>query len=116
MLPVGQFPPRRGGATFSLFPEREELVLFGGEYFDGSKAFVYNDLFIYSIKKNEWIKIKAPNAPPPRTFHQSLLISRNGGELWVFGGEFTSTSQSQFYHYNDLHVFNFQKKNWEKIV
>ena len=37
-LPVGQFPSRRGGSTFSLFPERDELVLFGGEFFDGNKV------------------------------------------------------------------------------
>ena len=30
VLPLGQFPSRRGGATFSLYPEREELILFGG--------------------------------------------------------------------------------------
>jgi hypothetical protein len=30
VLPSGQFPSRRGGATFSLYPEREELILFGG--------------------------------------------------------------------------------------
>ena len=37
-LPEGQFPSRRGGATFSLLPEKEELILFGGEYFDGHKV------------------------------------------------------------------------------
>ena len=30
ILPMGKFPSRRGGATFSLYPEREELILFGG--------------------------------------------------------------------------------------
>ncbi|RNA43852.1 kelch domain-containing 4 [Brachionus plicatilis] len=115
-LPEGQFPSRRGGASFNLSPEREELILFGGDYFDGVKVFMYNDLFIYSIKKNQWSQIKAPNAPPPRTFHQSVYVSRNSGELWVFGGEFSSPSQSQFYHYNDLWMFSFQTKAWTKII
>jgi hypothetical protein len=116
VLAPGQFPQRRGGATFSLLPEKEAIILFGGEYYDGQKCYVYNDLYVYSIKKNEWCQIKAPNAPPPRTFHQSLAISRNQGELWVFGGEFSSPSQSQFYHYNDLHVMNLQTKVWNKIT
>lgn len=76
---------------------------------------MFNDLHIYSIKKQQWTRIKAPKAPPPRTFHQSVVVSRNAGELWVFGGEFSSPSQSQFHHYNDLWMFSFQTKAWQKI-
>ena len=104
-----------GGATFSVLAERDELVLFGGEFYDGQRCLVYNDLFIFSIKKNLWSQVKAPHAPPPRTFHQAVAVSRNAGELWVFGGEFSSPSQSQFYHYNDMYVFNCQLKQWTKI-
>jgi hypothetical protein len=38
LMSVGQFPSRRGGSTFSLYPEKDELILFGGEYFDGKKV------------------------------------------------------------------------------
>lgn len=31
---------------------------------------MYNDLFFYNIKKNDWTKVTAPNAPPPRSSHQ----------------------------------------------
>ena len=27
-----------GGATFSLLPEKDELILFGGDYFDNNKV------------------------------------------------------------------------------
>lgn len=87
-LPAGKFPSRRGGSTFNLLPERDELVLFGGEYFNGhkvkkflfniekrllkllyfQKVAMFNDLYVYSIKKNIWSLIKAPKGPPPRTF------------------------------------------------
>ena len=80
------------------------------------KVYMFNDLFVYSIKKNLWTQIKAPNGPPPRTFHQAAVVSRNMGELWVFGGEFSSPSQSQFYHYNDLWMFSFQNKQWTKVL
>ena len=115
ILPVNKFPSRRGGSTFSLLPERDELILFGGEYYNGHKVTMFNDLYVYNLKKMQWTLIKAPNGPPPRTFHQAVCVSRNGGELWIFGGEFSSPSQSQFYHYNDLWVFNFQSKQWTKI-
>ena len=73
----------RGGSTFSLIPEKDELVLFGGEYYNGSKVQMFNDLFTYSIKKNQWTRIKAPNGPPPRTFHQASFVSRNGYTKYV---------------------------------
>lgn len=40
---------------------------------------------------------------------------QGGGQLWIFGGEFTSQSQSQFHHFRDLWVFHFKTKTWEKI-
>lgn len=45
ILPPGKFPSRRGGATFNLVPERDEFVLFGGEYYTGQKVPWLNNLF-----------------------------------------------------------------------
>ncbi len=112
---MGECPSRRGGSTFNLNPEKDELILFGGEYYNGSKVAMYNDLFFYSIKKNQWTRVKAPNGPAPRTFHQSAFVSRNGGELWVFGGEFSSPTQSQFYHYNDMWCYQVASKTWKQV-
>jgi hypothetical protein len=36
--------------------------------------------------------------------------------MWVFGGEYASPSESQFYHYRDLWLFHFGTKRWEKVV
>ena len=46
---------------------------------------------------------------------QAVLVSQGGGQLWVFGGEFTSPTESQFYHYKDLWCFHFASKRWEKV-
>jgi len=35
--------------------------------------------------------------------------------MWIFGGEFSSPTQSQFYHYRDLWVFNLKEQTWQKI-
>ncbi|KAL0115556.1 hypothetical protein PUN28_010819 [Cardiocondyla obscurior] len=90
--------------------------MLGGEFHDGRQTIVYGDMFIYNINKQEWILMKAPGAPPPRCGHQAVATATNGGELWIFGGEFTSPSESQFYHYRDLWVFRFADKKWEKIT
>nr|CAD7392510.1 unnamed protein product [Timema cristinae] len=111
-------PPPSRRANFSLTPhkDKDELILFGGEYFNGQKEYVYNDLFFYNIPRNQWLLLKAPGGPPPRCGHQAVTLSANKGQLWVFGGEYSSPSQSQFYHYRDLWVYHFADKKWEKIT
>nr|XP_023020044.1 kelch domain-containing protein 4-like [Leptinotarsa decemlineata] len=77
---------------------------------------LYSDLFFYNIPNNTWIAVKAPAGPPPRCGHQMVVTSANKGQLWVFGGEFASPTQSQFYHYRDLWLFHIAAKRWEKIT
>ncbi|XP_060595724.1 kelch domain-containing protein 4-like [Ruditapes philippinarum] len=108
-------PSPRCNLSFTAHPDRDELIMFGGEYFTGNKMYMYNDLLIYNIKKNEWLKISAPNCPPPRSSHQAVALRQGGGQLWIFGGEFASPTQSQFYHYKDLWLFHLKEKKWEKV-
>lgn len=57
-----------------VYPNRNnELILFGGELFDGEQTYVYNDLFRYNIQKKEWRKISSPNSPTPRCSHQAAI-------------------------------------------
>ncbi|XP_039314143.1 kelch domain-containing protein 4 isoform X2 [Solenopsis invicta] len=109
-------PLRRVNFTITAHPFKDELVMLGGEFHDGRQTIVYGDMFFYNINKREWTLVKAPGAPPPRCGHQAVATTNCGGELWVFGGEFTSPSESQFYHYRDLWVFRFIDKKWEKIT
>ncbi|XP_069492271.1 kelch domain-containing protein 4 [Ambystoma mexicanum] len=108
-------PSPRLNASLSAHPEKDELILFGGEYFNGQKTFLYNELFIYSIKKNTWTKVDVPSPPPRRCAHQAVAVSQGGGQLWVFGGEFASPDGEQFYHYKDLWVLHLATKTWEQI-
>ncbi|XP_033754886.1 kelch domain-containing protein 4-like [Pecten maximus] len=108
-------PSPRCNMTLSAHPTKEELIMFGGEYCTGNKTYMYNDLFFYNIKKKEWMKVSAPNGPAPRSSHQAITLKQGGGQLWIFGGEFASPTQSQFYHYKELWVYHIKDKAWEKI-
>uniref|UniRef100_A0A671UVK2 Kelch domain containing 4 n=1 Tax=Sparus aurata TaxID=8175 RepID=A0A671UVK2_SPAAU len=108
-------PSPRLNASFSAHPEKDELILFGGEFFNGKKTYLYNDLFFYNIKKNCWVKSEIPNPPPPRCSHQAVVVPQGGGQLWVFGGEFASPNGEQFYHYKDLWVLHLATHTWENI-
>ncbi|KAL1429081.1 hypothetical protein MTO96_016812 [Rhipicephalus appendiculatus] len=72
-------PSCRSGATLCVHPEKDQLLLFGGEYFNGRKTFMYNELFFYNIKKNNWLLVKCPNLPPPRCAHQAVMVPQGGG-------------------------------------
>lgn len=108
-------PSCRSGATLCVHPEKDQLLLFGGEYFNGQKTFMYNDLFLYNIKKNNWLLVKCPNLPPPRCAHQAVMVPQGGGQMWIFGGEFASPTKSQFYHYKDLWVYHIASRSWEQV-
>lgn len=77
---------------------------------------MYNNLYFYKIATNEWTEVIAPGAPPPRTSHQAVATPANKGELWIFGGEFTTKSESQFHHFKDLWVFELESKKWTKVM
>ncbi|XP_072291153.1 kelch domain-containing protein 4 isoform X2 [Eucyclogobius newberryi] len=108
-------PPPRLSASLNPHPEKDELIMFGGEYFNGQKTYLYNDLFFYNIKKNTWVKSEIPNPPPPRCSHQAVVVPQGGGQLWIFGGEFASPNGEQFYHYKDLWVLHLATSTWENI-
>lgn len=63
-------PSPRLNASLSAHPEKDELILFGGEYFNGQKTLLYNELYTYSIRKDAWTKVDIPNPPPRRCAHQ----------------------------------------------
>ncbi|KAL9130865.1 MAG: hypothetical protein Q9217_001066 [Psora testacea] len=50
-------PSARSAATIiGSPPNSKELFVFGGEYYNGSLASFFNDLFVYQIDKDEWKK------------------------------------------------------------
>ncbi|KAM4614462.1 kelch domain-containing protein 4 [Discoglossus pictus] len=79
------------------------------------ETFLYNELYIYNIKKNTWSKLDTPSPPPRRCAHQAVAVPQAGGQLWIFGGEFASPNGEQFYHYKDLWVLHLATKTWEQI-
>lgn len=112
---VSSAPSPRSNFSLCPHPDKDELLLFGGEYYDGKQMTQYNDLYIYSITKNEWRIIHTNNTPAPRSAHQAVTVAQDGGQMWMFGGEFTSPSESQFHHFKELWVYHIKEKKWEKV-
>jgi len=108
-------PSARLNMSVCAHPDKDELLIFGGEYYNGKKITMFNDLFVYNIKKNEWLKRFVPNPPSPRSAHQAVVVSKEGGQMWIFGGEFSSPNNSQFHHFKDLFVLNLKKQEWKQV-
>lgn len=107
-------PSRRVNCSFTSVEDgkKSELILFGGEHYDGKKIQVFGDLFKYHPEKDQWSSISSPNSPPPRSAHQAVLCKEH---LYVFGGEFTSPNQEKFHHFKDLWRLNLQDSSWEQL-
>ncbi|KAL7751311.1 Kelch repeat-containing protein 3 [Sorochytrium milnesiophthora] len=114
-------PTRRANATLTPNPlNPNELIFFGGEYYDGNKCEFYNDLFRYNIEKGEWKRITSPNSPGPRSSHQVVITPQ--GTLFLFGGEFASRNETQFFHYKalppllcDFWTFDLKTNKWDRM-
>lgn len=76
-------PSPRSNFSFCAHPDKEELILFGGEHNDGQKLTVFNELYFYNIPKNEWKLVMAPGGPGSRSAHQMVSVAADGGQLWV---------------------------------
>ncbi|KAK4105289.1 galactose oxidase [Parathielavia hyrcaniae] len=114
---VADAPPRaRSAATFLGNPSNSnQLLLFGGEYFNGSLATFFNDLAIYYIDRDEWRCVTSPNAPLPRSGHAWTRGGNQSNAVYLFGGEFSSPKQGTFYHYNDFWKLDPAAREWTRL-
>ncbi|XP_038685044.1 kelch domain-containing protein 4 [Tripterygium wilfordii] len=106
-------PSPRSNCTLNVNPLKEtELILYGGEFYNGNKTFVYGHLYRYDVEKQEWKLISSPNSPPPRSAHQAVAWKNY---LYIFGGEFTSPNQERFHHYKDFWMLDIKTNQWEQL-
>ncbi|RYO88218.1 hypothetical protein DL766_009295 [Monosporascus sp. MC13-8B] len=131
-------PPKpRSSATFLASPPNSnQLLLFGGENYNGAIANFYNDLNIYYIDRDEWHCVTSPNTPLPRSGHAWCRGGNQSNSVFLFGGEFSrfvvtvciissivppaynvmsSPKQGTFYHYNDFWRLEPSSREWTRI-
>lgn len=114
---VAEGPPKpRSASTFLASPSNSnQLLLFGGEYFNGALATFFNDLHIYYVDRDEWRTVTSPNAPLPRSGHAWCRGGNQANFVYLFGGEFSSPKQGTFYHYNDFWRLEPNTREWMRL-
>ncbi|GJP85577.1 hypothetical protein CLOP_g15686 [Closterium sp. NIES-67] len=106
-------PSPRCNATMVVNPLKDtELVIFGGEFYNGDKTHVYGDLYRFNADKATWRLVSSPNSPPPRSGHHAVAWKNF---VFVFGGEFTSPNQERFHHFKDLWRLDLSTNQWEQL-
>lgn len=73
-ITVTSQPSRRANFSLTALPGGD-MLLFGGEYFDGDRCTVYSDVYRWAVDKNEWKLIESLNTPPPRCSHQAVYYA-----------------------------------------
>lgn len=95
-------PSPRSSSTLIASPSnRNELLLFGGEYYDGTLATFFNNLYIHLIDRGEWREVTSPNSPLPRSGH-ACCRGGNAGGIYLFGGEAIRAWLTGFAYQSDL--------------
>ena len=76
-------PSHRSSFSITAHPDNPEIIFFGGEFYNGQKTTMFNDLLIYNLKRCEWSSIRSPAGPPPRSSHQ-VIKALNSLQLFLF--------------------------------
>lgn len=106
-------PSPRASFTMVGSPIREsDLIIFGGERFTGDRAVFHNDLYVFHTGQQKWTRFESSNRPPPRSSH-AVAVHRNF--MYLFGGEFSNPSLSQYRHYRDLWRLDVTDMSWERV-
>lgn len=106
-------PSPRVNGTLVPHPSRDgELLLFGGEHFDGARTMFFSDTYTYAPAKGVWSLYTSPTRPPPRS---AAAAASYRGHLYLFGGEFASPSGGQFHHFRDLWRLDGATMSWERL-
>lgn len=106
-------PTPRVNVVMCAHPCREnELIIFGGEFFNGEITEAYNDLYFFHIKRGTWAKLSTSVNPAPRSSSQGIVYK---DYMIIFGGEFVSQTQSQFLHFRDVWRFDAKRSEWTEL-
>lgn len=104
----GESPSPRSGHTITVDSTAGKAMLFGGCGVDAKgEPAVFNETWLLTTQEPmTWENADVMgDVPSPRWRHTATLLPENGGIL-VFGGLYKGK------RYNDVHVFNVEKKEW----
>lgn len=111
LLQLSDGPSARANASFCWCPTIQQVVLFGGEYYDGQHSRFFDELYVFDPKSRSWHQVQCSRMPGPRSSHQ--MVWDGIGRFWMFGGELSTRKESRFMHYRELWSLDPTTWQWE---
>jgi hypothetical protein len=110
-LEVDAEPDARG--RHASASDGEKLYIHGGRWREsfGDPYRVYDDLWAFDYKTNEWEELSAGDGPSARSNHTMVLID---GKLWVYGGS-TARDGLSFIPQEDIWTYDLETGEWDEV-
>ena len=106
----------KGFCKFGMVYVRQQLYLFGGQYYNDQEELVENDqLYILNLNSMVWYITQTYGEGPSKRFGMSM--NRYGDDIYILGGCSKDHKQSGIYGcYNDLYILNINTLYWRHKV
>jgi hypothetical protein len=104
-------PSARGRFMIAMDPARDQMLLFGGRYRDGSSGTytLYGDIWALDLASETWTELSPTNDGPSERVNGSMAVT--GDMLVLFGGN-TSTSGASYNPQDDVWSLDLNTLEW----
>jgi hypothetical protein len=139
---IGGFPTPRANFSLSVLPSNGDILMFGGEYFNGAENIVYDELFQWSPAGGKSCQDSSSSSssssddegssridhgkgtkrgewkriycpsPKPKPRCAHSAVVYNG-DIYIFGGELATLDQ--FHHYRDFWKYTPKTHLWTLV-
>ncbi|MBI4907158.1 MAG: hypothetical protein HY820_26265 [Acidobacteria bacterium] len=103
-LPAADGPSGRVDGVLAYDARSRTVYMFGGR--DGSPR---NDLWSYSLDRQEWSEVPASGALPAARFGHTLIMDARRGQLVLFGGQAGG-------FFSDTWAFDISSRSWRQLA
>lgn len=111
LAPRGESPSPRAFLAQAADERRKQILFFGGATFGAHylNYEAFDELWSYSVERNEWTKVQAANQGPSGRARPSAWLADD--RLYVFGGILPT-----FEGLNDLWSYDLNTNRWTQLI
>ncbi|MBI3471973.1 MAG: hypothetical protein HY013_11515 [Candidatus Solibacter usitatus] len=104
LAPGAAAPSPRADGVIVYDPQDRRLWMFGG--LDNGPR---NDLWVYSIQRQEWSEVTPSGTKPPARFGHTMILDPARRRLVVFGGQAGG-------FFSDTWAYNLERNSWSQLA
>lgn len=115
-IDVKDMPPARYSHSAVYDSTNKQMIIFGGTgRIDDKTGKMFNDTWIFNIKKKQWEEIPSVGKVPPERQYHTAIYDPVNRQMIIFGGIGISEPSGRK-NLSDIWAFDLKKKQWEEIT